>query len=1180
MFKALKKFANPSPKKKEEKEIRRITLGICAMDKKARSKPMREILNRLPEQLFDITVFGDDLILNKPVEEWPVVEVLIAFYSTNYPLAKALEYVKLRNPFMINDLTMDATLKDRRKVYQLLQGQGINVPFHVILDRESGVDNVVEEFDEYIIVNGVTINKPFVEKPVDAENHNIYIYYPMSVGGGSKRLFRKIDNKSSDFYPTVNEVRTEGSFIYEEFVHTQGTDVKVYTVGPDYGHAEARKSPVVDGRVNRDSVGLEVRYPVILTPIEKEIAYKVVMTFKQTVCGFDIMRAKGVSYCCDVNGFSFVKNSRKYYDDASQVLTEIMMAAVRKEMFDQRLSTRAPLTQPITKDRLAMLGIRTPKPVGVYNESQSERPPSPSLSVCSELGEPKKNEELRCVIAVLRHGDRTPKQKMKFKVTELRYLDYFHAFAKGPYKDLKVKSKSALVKFLEITREVIKEGGIPGSLVRQLKQIRDVLERWEISGFNRKLQMKPQKWSNEDIPIDEVEAAEGREDRGSAFSSPRASPDVSPVRATEVLVILKWGGDLTPLGRQQAELLGTKFRHAMYPDPASGGGVLRLHATYRHDLKIKASDEGRVMKTAAAFTKGLLELEGNLTPILSSLVTVEEKDRKMLDKGGNDEIKGDMDRCKEHMANLLQSDQLMTEEYAQKVAPNSCKALKAALMSLKNPLHTLKRMAELIDLLVAQLDVLCRRNETNNGPDPVVPLDYSKTASETWVSSTPTPIKSSKSAMNTSAPAVTASLEVDTASSEASDILFRSTSSTSSTSPPLTGTPSQPSATDKIDIKDAFQIDIPIDIELLSSDCAACQPIPLEEEEQKKDHSQDTLYLSETFSLMSDRWEKLRKDFFSPKTQKFDLTKVPDIYDMIRFDVLHNSHLELDGLHELFELSSAFENSVVPQEYGTDRDDKRRIGSKMCKQLLEKIKYDLTITMSEAGGHSSDLGYHLDHSHAEDIGINSLGRCVRTRLYFTSESHLHTLLNVMRFPREGDPCALSNEGLELLDSVKELSYLTQVVIRLFEDSQQAGRLRCELSFSPGANICPYKDNACEVAPYITINKSIRCDQMLKCLDNAITAGDEEEGNGETEEKEAISPEMSQEEEVRKGINTLPVPMRPRTRMSAGGGRHRHMETVVSSSDMDASDTWETEYTENGAKMKKDMKEKHKSSSSI
>ena len=132
----------------------------------------------------------------------------------------------------------------------------------------------------------------------------------------------------------------------------------------------------------------------------------------------------------------------------------------------------------------------------------------------------------------------------------------------------------------------------------------------------------------------------------------------------------------TPTTSPQAELLGTKFRHAMYPDPASGGGVLRLHATYRHDLKIKASDEGRVMKTAAAFTKGLLELEGNLTPILASLVTVEEKDRIMLDKGGNDEIKQDMDRCKEHMASLLQSDAVMTEELAQKVAPNCPNSLK------------------------------------------------------------------------------------------------------------------------------------------------------------------------------------------------------------------------------------------------------------------------------------------------------------------------------------------------------------------------------------------------------------------------------------------------------------------------------------------------------------------------
>ena len=52
-------------------------------------------------------------------------------------------------------------------------------------------------------------------------------------------------------------------------------------------------------------------------------------------------------------------------------------------------------------------------------------------------------------------------------------------------------------------------------------------------------------------------------------------------------------------------------------EPGSeGSGLIRLHSTYRHDLKIYSSDEGRVQMSAAAFAKGLLDLEGPLTPIL------------------------------------------------------------------------------------------------------------------------------------------------------------------------------------------------------------------------------------------------------------------------------------------------------------------------------------------------------------------------------------------------------------------------------------------------------------------------------------------------------------------------------------------------------------------------------------
>ena len=54
----------------------------------------------------------------------------------------------------------------------------------------------------------------------------------------------------------------------------------MYTVGPDYAHAEARKSPALDGKVERDKDGKEIRYPVLLSAKEKLIARTVCLAFK------------------------------------------------------------------------------------------------------------------------------------------------------------------------------------------------------------------------------------------------------------------------------------------------------------------------------------------------------------------------------------------------------------------------------------------------------------------------------------------------------------------------------------------------------------------------------------------------------------------------------------------------------------------------------------------------------------------------------------------------------------------------------------------------------------------------------------------------------------------------------------------------------------------------------------
>ncbi|KAI3438574.1 hypothetical protein D9Q98_001000 [Chlorella vulgaris] len=1119
----------------------KIVIGICAMDKKATSKQMNHIVERLLRYgEFDVIVFGDETILTQPVEEWPLCDCLLCWHSDGFPLKKAQQYAVLRKPYLVNDVMAQDTLLDRRRVYRTLMDSGIPVPQHIIVDRDNLPAGQTDpegfvEHEDYVELKGLRICKPFVEKPASGEDHNVYIYYPHSMGGGVKRLFRKVDNRSGDYDASdPGNVRRTGSFIYEEFLTTGGTDVKVYTVGPRYAHAEARKSPVVDGKVVRTADGKEQRFPVLLTPQEKEIARMVVLAFGQRVCGFDLLRSeRGRSYVCDVNGWSFVKNSHKYYDDAAGILRMVILSAIQPHRL---LAAPQPLPQHPCGDMgsEAMEGSQH----GMhYNMSMDDMR-------SQAAGEEDKPEgELRCVLAVIRHGDRTPKQKMKMKVTQEPLLALLHKYLDSKGKQAKLKSPVELQDLLDATRMLLDEletkqraatdnvsSGSPqlgvdpdtDELREKFRIMKTVLEQGgQFAGINRKVQLKPLRWS-----------------------TPEEGSGEQP-RCVEALLILKHGGVLTHAGRQQAETLGNLFRNVMYP-PSAGGGLLRLHSTYRHDLKIYSSDEGRVQTSAAAFTKGLLDLEGSaLTPILVSLV---KKDAGLLDAFGKG-ASADIQLAKEELYAQ------MTWDPATSTSMHSEPQLTTPLVSpplspklepgvLPPGMRPLRSAGPSEDGNGASLRLTGRLGSCNS----MSSADASVTARTTAES-----------------PLDTYTLDAEPMPG-ASNIAGR---------PHIFPMPENPLAllrqlhellkllVDQLRqkcLEEPRSDDRPRGYSALTQDPKECV------QEEGKPCSGEKLL------LMFDRWRKLAKAFYSEKKKQFDISKVPDIYDAAKYDAIHNQRLGLE-LRPVYATARALAAAVIPNEYGIHPAGKLRIGSMICSQLLGKLLADLASMREEsvqtAGLQHSDSSMQYDAmtdlrnmavsgngpsrdapsngqeveggvegaSNQEEVvgtgpedvllfsalrpkpddgeddavlhrlcptyaqDINSPFRHVRTRIYFTSESHMHSLLNVLRFCQlghEGEAPLLGEDGQGVLHDCRELDYMTHIVLRMFENVtlplDDPNRFRLETLFSPGAAYDPTevipakKDHVLPVAPRVPLHPEgangvalARAEELLKPL---------------------------------------------------------------------------------------------------
>ncbi|KAF4126644.1 Glutathione synthase/RimK-type ligase, ATP-grasp superfamily [Geosmithia morbida] len=730
-------------------------IGICALDVKARSKPSRNILNRvIANREFDVVVFGD----------------------------KAIAYVKARRPFCVNDIPLQQLLWDRRLCLQLLDKTNVRTPKRLEVTRDggpslmtpemvqhvrevSGVEmepydpdthkppQVVELLDDgdTLNVDGALLKKPFVEKPTSGEDHNIIIYFPRSAGGGARKLFRKIGNKSSDYVPdlTVPRAITEpgSSYIYESFMQVDNAeDIKAYTVGPTYCHAETRKSPVVDGVVRRNQHGKELRYVTPLTPEERETASKISTSFGQRVCGFDLLRAGGKSYVIDVNGWSFVKDNNDYYDHCAKILKDLFvkerlrrggvqpsapspaMSASESDPFgrasyharDRDSSSGSAHPIPKSSSQTAMhisesgsvetSSIMTssntsPKmesmahggvPCSAPAPSQQLPPPPPDLMLPSAISGPssampsisgtpgatpgsqsgdkeeqqqpplpKHSWKLKGMVSVIRHADRTPKQKFKFTF----HTEPFIALLKGHQEEVLLIGEAALASVIQAVDAAYLQGVED---MGKLQALRNVLVK-KGSWPGTKVQIKPMFRRKKTEVMATEEMPDLKEDvqsptpgqlgqisrlfEGLPKTTPKRQDSLSGVTmskftaAEEQLIldklqlIVKWGGEPTHSARYQSQELGESMRT----------DLALLNRDILDEVHVFSSSERRVTTSAQLWAASFLGKKD----LPEDFITIR---KDLLDD--SNAAKDETDKVKKKLKGLLREGNERPEQFA------------------------------------------------------------------------------------------------------------------------------------------------------------------------------------------------------------------------------------------------------------------------------------------------------------------------------------------------------------------------------------------------------------------------------------------------------------------------------------------------------------------------------------
>ncbi|XP_031379998.1 inositol hexakisphosphate and diphosphoinositol-pentakisphosphate kinase VIP1-like [Punica granatum] len=132
----------------------------------------------------------------------------------------------------------------------------------------------------------------------------------------------------------------------------------------------------------------------------------------------------------------------------------------------------------------------------------------------------------------------------------------------------------------------------------------------------------------------------------------------------------------------------------------------------------------------------------------------------------------------------------------------------------------------------------------------------------------------------------------------------------------------------------------------------------------------------------------------------------------------------------------------------------------ICYEEFRRCSTNGEKVLDQDDEEDKETKYRLDPKYAN---VRTPDRHVRTRLYFTSESHIHSLMNVLRYCNLddsllGEDSLVRHSGLGRLYKTKELDYMSYIVLRMFENTEVAledpKRFRTEMIFSRGADLSP------------------------------------------------------------------------------------------------------------------------------